>query len=97
MPASTQRRTSRRRPARRRRRTVALTAAYLPAPEGGYTAEVLEALGVHSQGETFDEARENLHDAVALMLEEAPGQFGVRAASAPPGALLERMFVVLAG
>jgi len=87
------RRTRRRHP---RRRTVALTAAYLAAKEGGYTAEVLEAVGVHSQGETFEEARENLHDAVALMLEEAPDQFGTRTASAPPGALLERMFVVLA-
>lgn len=72
-----------------------LTAAFHPAAEGGYIAEVLEATGVHSQGETFDEARANLHECVALMLEEAPGQFGSRAASPPPGALLERMFVVL--
>ena len=84
----------RRRP--RKSRTVVLTAAYLPAVEGGYTAEVLEAVGVHSQGDTFDEARENLHEVVALMLEEAPRQFGARKASPPPGALLERLFVVLA-
>lgn len=74
---------------------MALTAAYLPAKEGGYTVEVLEAVGVHSQGETFDEARANLHEVVALMLEEAPRQFGARAPSAPPGALLETFFVML--
>jgi predicted RNase H-like HicB family nuclease len=72
-----------------------LTAAYLPADEGGYTVEVLEATGVHSQGDTFDEARENLHEVVALMLEEAPEQFSARKANPPPGALLERVFVVL--
>lgn len=71
-----------------------LTAAYHPAVEGGYTAEVLEAVGVHSQGETFEEARRNLHEVVALMLEEATGQFGGRKTSPPPGALLERLFVV---
>ena len=80
---------------RRRRRTVVLTAAYLPADEGGYTVDVLEAVGVHSQGSTFDAARKNLHDVVALMLEEAPEQFGTRKASPPRGALLERLFFVL--
>jgi len=80
---------------RRKSRTVVLTAAYLPAGEGGYTVEVLEAVGVHSQGETFDDARENLHEVVALMLEEAPRQFAMRKTSPPPGALLERLFVVL--
>ncbi len=74
---------------------MVLTAAYLPAEEGGYTAEILEAVGVHSQGETFDEARANLHEVVALMLEEAPKQFAMRKVSSPPGALLERLFVVL--
>ncbi len=29
------------------------------------------------------------------MLEEAPGQFGVAADGPPPGALLEKLFVVL--
>jgi predicted RNase H-like HicB family nuclease len=79
---------------RRKSRTLILTAAYLPAEEG-YTAEVLEAVGVHSQGDTFDEARKNLHDVVALMMEEAPDQFGARSVEPPPGALLERLFVVL--
>ena len=55
----------------------------------------LDASHRHSQGETFDEARGNLHQAIALMLEEAPGQFGVANSGPPPGALLEKLFVVL--
>lgn len=78
-----------------RRRALPLTAAYVPASEGGYTAEILEADSVYSQGETIEEARETLYAVVALMLEEAPHQFGRRAASPPPGALLEKLFVVL--
>jgi predicted RNase H-like HicB family nuclease len=74
---------------------VELTSAYCPAKEGGYTVAILEAVGVVSQGDTFEEARANLHAVVALMLEEAPHQFGVRAAAAPPGALLEKLFVLL--
>jgi len=74
---------------------MALTAAYLPASEGGYTVEILEARGVYSQGDTFDKARANLHDVVALMLEEAPHQFGARKSRPPPGALLEKLFVLL--
>jgi predicted RNase H-like HicB family nuclease len=74
---------------------LSLTAAYLPAREGGYTAEILEAIGVHSQGNTFEEAQANLHAAVALMLEEAPHQFRRKGAAAPPGAILERLFALV--
>ena len=74
-------------------RTLELTAAYCPAAEGGFTVAILDARGVYSQGDTFDEARRNLHAVVALMLEEAPSQFGIKAASPPPGALLEKLFV----
>jgi predicted RNase H-like HicB family nuclease len=80
---------------RPKRRAMPLTAAYVPAREGGYTAEILEAQSVYSQGKTFEEARENLYAVVALMLEEAPHQFGRRSASPPPGALLEKLFVLL--
>jgi predicted RNase H-like HicB family nuclease len=95
MSTSTPRTVTPRRRPRPKTRTIVLTAAYLPAKEGGYTAEIVEARGVHSQGDTFDEARGNLHQAVALMLEEAPGQFGVPNGGPPPGALLEKLFVVL--
>jgi len=80
---------------RRKRRALVLTAAYLRSPDGGYTVELLEAIGVHSQGDDLDSARKNLHEVVALMLEEAPSQFGVRRAQPPPGSLLETLFVVL--
>jgi predicted RNase H-like HicB family nuclease len=80
---------------RHRRRTLELTAAYVPAREGGYVVELLEAAGVYTQGDTFEEARENLHEVIALMLEEAPHQFGIRRAEVPPGALTEKVFVLL--
>jgi predicted RNase H-like HicB family nuclease len=76
-------------------RRIALTVSYLPASEGGYVAEVLEATGVHTQGETFEETRENIFAAIELMLEQAPHQFGVREADAPPGALTERVYLLL--
>ena len=76
-------------------RALELTAAYSAAAEGGYTVEILEAVGVYSQGDTFDEARRNLHAVVALMLEEAPSQFGTRLAVPPPGSLLEKLFVLV--
>ena len=66
-----------------KRKTLSLTAAYVPAAEGGYVAEILEATGVHSQGDTFETARANLHAVVALMLEEAPHQFGTKPAVVP--------------
>ena len=45
------------------------TAIYEPADEGGYTCWVEELPGALSQGETLDEARENLKDAIRLVLE----------------------------
>jgi predicted RNase H-like HicB family nuclease len=77
-----------------RRRTEVFTAAYLPAEEGGYVVEILEAVGVHAQGNTLDQARKNLHQVVALMFDEAPDQFGSRKSVPLPGALLEKVFVV---
>jgi predicted RNase H-like HicB family nuclease len=45
------------------------TAVFQEAPEGGYVAFVEELPGANTQGETLDEARENLREAVALVLE----------------------------
>jgi predicted RNase H-like HicB family nuclease len=45
-----------------------LTAVYLEVPEG-YVAFVEELPGANTQGDTLDEARENLREAVALVLE----------------------------
>lgn len=47
----------------------AFTAVYQPAAEGGYVAFVPELPGANTQGETLDEARTNLREAVALVLE----------------------------
>jgi predicted RNase H-like HicB family nuclease len=48
---------------------TALYEAVAPEEGGGYTAYVEELPGAISEGETLDEARENLRDAVELLLE----------------------------
>jgi len=45
------------------------SAVFKAAPEGGYVAFVEELPGANSQGETLDEARDNLREAVGLVLE----------------------------
>ena len=45
-----------------------LTAVFLPVPEG-YIAFVEELPGANTQGATLEEARENLREAVELVLE----------------------------
>lgn len=44
------------------------TAVYIEVPEG-YVAFVEELPGANTQGATLDEARENLREAVELVLE----------------------------
>ncbi len=46
-----------------------LTAVFFPAAEGGFTALVEEIPGAISEGETIEEARENLADALRMVLE----------------------------
>jgi predicted RNase H-like HicB family nuclease len=45
-----------------------LTAVYLQVPEG-YVAFVEELPGANTQGDSLEEARDNLREAVALVLE----------------------------
>lgn len=47
---------------------IQLTAVFRRVPEG-YIAFVEELPGANTQGETLEEARSNLHEAVALVLE----------------------------
>ena len=47
---------------------LTLNAVYLKVPEG-YVGFVEELPGANTQGETLEEARENLKEAVALVLE----------------------------
>lgn len=45
-----------------------LTAVFEPAPEGGFTCFIEEFPGIFSEGETLEEARENLADALREMV-----------------------------
>jgi predicted RNase H-like HicB family nuclease len=45
-----------------------LTAVYMQVPEG-YVAFVEELPGANTQGDTLEEARENLREAVQMVLE----------------------------
>ena len=49
--------------------TLTFTAVFQKAEEGGYIAFVEELPGANTQGETLEEARENLREAVELILE----------------------------
>ena len=46
-----------------------LTAVFEKAEEGGYIAYIEEIPGVNTQGETILEAKENLYEALQLVLE----------------------------
>ncbi|MHB8522441.1 MAG: type II toxin-antitoxin system HicB family antitoxin [Limisphaerales bacterium] len=46
-----------------------LTAIFEPAPEGGYTCFIEEIPAAISQGETLEEAKANLFEALKLVLE----------------------------
>lgn len=45
------------------------TAVFVEDPEGGYSAYVEEIPGANSQGETLEEAKENLKEALQMVLE----------------------------
>jgi predicted RNase H-like HicB family nuclease len=46
-----------------------LTAVFEPAPEGGYTSHFEELPEVFSEGETVEEAKANLLDALTQVME----------------------------
>ena len=48
---------------------MTLTAVNTAASEGGYTATIEEIAGAISEGETLEKARENLADALRMVLE----------------------------
>ena len=49
---------------------TSITAIIEKAPEGGYWAICPEVPGANGQGETVEEAKKNLKEAVALILED---------------------------
>lgn len=50
-------------------KNIEMTAVFEPCDEGGFIAYVQEIPGINTQGETIDEAKENLADAVNLILQ----------------------------
>ena len=46
------------------------TAIIEPAPEGGYWAVCPEVPGANGQGETIEEAKQSLREAIRLILED---------------------------
>lgn len=68
-----------------------LTAVLEPAPEGGYTCFVEEVPAAISQGETLEEAKANLLDALKLVLE---CQRELAEKSLSPGAMRETIELV---
>ena len=58
---------------------ITFTAVYEEVPQaegGGYVAYVEELPGAVTQGETLDETRENLRDAIQMILETNREVFG---------------------
>ncbi len=49
---------------------IEMTAVFEPCDKGGYMAYIQEIPGINSQGETLEDAKENLADAINLMFEE---------------------------
>ena len=47
-----------------------MTAIFESCDEGGFIAYIEEIPGINSQGETIEEAKENLTEAINLMFEE---------------------------
>ena len=48
---------------------ITLTAIYEEAEEGGYIGYIAELPGANTQGETMEEVRENLLEAMQMILE----------------------------
>lgn len=61
---------------------LTLTAVFEPAPEGGYTCHFEEFPEIFSEGETMEEARTNLADALKLVTEYHRDEARSRASSA---------------
>lgn len=60
---------------------LTLTAVFEPAPEGGFTCHFEELPEVFSEGETLEEARTNLADALNLVVAHHRDEARSRATS----------------
>lgn len=54
---------------------LTLTAVYEEAEEGGYIGYVAELPGANTQGESLEEVRQNLSEAIQLILEANRQEF----------------------
>ena len=68
-----------------------LTAVFEPATEGGYTCFVEEIPAAISEGETLEEAKANLLDALRMVLQ---AQRHLAGSNLAPGALREPIELV---
>jgi len=48
---------------------LSFTAVFVEDPKGGHSAYIEEIPGANSQGETLEEAKENLKEALQMVLE----------------------------
>jgi predicted RNase H-like HicB family nuclease len=71
---------------------LTLTAVFEEAEEGGYIGYVAELPGANTQGETLEEVRENLIEAVQLILDANREEFERRLA---PSAKVTRERLIL--
>lgn len=71
---------------------VTLTTIFEEAEEGGYIGYVAELPGANTQGETLEEVRENLAEAIQLILEANREQFEKQL---QPGSKVRREHLVL--
>jgi predicted RNase H-like HicB family nuclease len=71
---------------------LTLTTIFEEAEEGGFIGYVAELPGANTQGETLEETRENLVEAIQLILEANREQFEKQL---PPGSKLTREQLVL--
>ncbi len=56
-------------------KNIQLTAVFEPCEEGGYIAYIKEIEGINTQGETIEEAKDNLADAINLVFEDNRKKF----------------------
>jgi predicted RNase H-like HicB family nuclease len=62
---------------------LTLTAVFEEAEEGGYIGYVAELPGANTQGDTLEEARENLNEAIQLVLNSKEFERNFSSAKVP--------------
>lgn len=71
---------------------IELTALFIPVEDGGYVAWTEEYPGANTQGDTLEEARSNLEDAVQLLID-VNRELARESAEGLPPAIRERITI----